>query len=589
MKRRRFISQGLALGSIAVLPAGCRSWGGESTGSATDTFPPPTSKLVDVHCHVFNGSDLPTVRFIKVVILKAYPKQAIRVLDIDDPDVLDGLVSIVLWFMDATSAPIASKEIAVLDKKERAVRENSDAIANEEAVIDALAVLVADERIEVSDGLAPAATRKVRRAIFKAADEEGIAVSDVPLEHGEARAVAVKAFKSKFDLGVLLRWFALFTRYRFSLSDQLASDYRRQAYEPLLLCPALVDYDYWLNQYVDQSPMPSQVEVMGRISRRKSGAVVHGYVGFDPLRQAAYALGGAPQFDPLALVSQALTREGFLGVKLYPPMGFRAFGNVTAVCQTYPKDLRVFELLAQSSPENESYAGCKPVPEDGSLTISKRLDEAMVGLFDLCTRESACILAHANNSNGSNKEYGKRADPAFWLSVFKRWPKLSVALAHFGSFSSQSVGAAANAKSPEGTWEWTLGKYLQSNPDSPVFYDISYLTEIAGQSSDELKTYTSTVRRWINEFDPDCRHLLYGSDWLMLGVDPGYETYTQRVYQFFQDMVGLDARRLDRIFRLNAGRFLGLRAGDAARQRLLGFYEAHKIPDTRLPIFEVDS
>lgn len=31
--------------------------------------------LIDVHAHVFNASDLPAVRFIKIVFLKHYPKQ----------------------------------------------------------------------------------------------------------------------------------------------------------------------------------------------------------------------------------------------------------------------------------------------------------------------------------------------------------------------------------------------------------------------------------------------------------------------------------------------------------------------------------
>ena len=51
------------------------------------------SRLVDIHCHLFNGSDIPTVRFIKIVALEHYPRQAAK-LDIDDPDALDGLVAL---------------------------------------------------------------------------------------------------------------------------------------------------------------------------------------------------------------------------------------------------------------------------------------------------------------------------------------------------------------------------------------------------------------------------------------------------------------------------------------------------------------
>src|SRR5438309_11546658 len=38
----------------------------------------------------------------------------------------------------------------------------------------------------------------------------------------------------------------------------------------------------------DQLSIEDQVEVMARIARRRDGPRVHGFVGFDPLRQALY-------------------------------------------------------------------------------------------------------------------------------------------------------------------------------------------------------------------------------------------------------------------------------------------------------------
>lgn len=576
MKRRDFIARSVGVATCMLLPTACDRWGG---AKPTD-YPTPIGLLVDTHCHIFNGSDLPSERFLKIVVAKAYPKEAVRVLDIDDPDVLDGIIAILLWIVGSTRAPTSAQEIKVLDMQTRAEARNSTVAANEAAVIDAIAKMVADGSIAVSEDVSPDSMRKVRNALFAAAGESALAVNDNELTPPEARAVAEKAYRSSFDLGVLLRWFALFTRYRHVLSEQLVDDYRHQSFKPLLLCPALIDYDFWLGQYIDDTPLPDQVTVMGRLARRKSGPVVHGYVAFDPLRQVAYDLGHAKQFDPLALVDHAIREEGFLGVKLYPPMGFRAIGNDDQ-CQTYP-DLPIIRTIAGSDDDSSVYGQCSPRPIDGSLVVGKKLDAAMARLFDLCVKQDACVLAHANNSNGSNKDYGKRADPAYWLDVFQRWPSLRVSLAHFGSFDSISAGSEINLL-PDASWEWTLGRYLKEYPNAPVFADISFLTEIAGKSANELAKYADTVRRWIREFDTGCEHLLFGSDWLMLGADAAYKGYTQRVARFFRNSVGLDDVQMERLFYGNSAHFLGLRDNDPTRTRLLRFYDTHGVPRQRLP------
>lgn len=576
MKRRDLIIGGAGLASCVLLPTGCDWW----RDRPNVNFPVPSASLIDVHCHLFNGSDLPSVRFLKIVVAEAYPKEAVRVLDIEDPDVLDGVIAILLWIVGSTRAPTAVQEMNVLDKVAPAEARNADHAANEAAVIDALTQMVADGTVAVSDDMPASSIRKARSALFAAAEETELGVSDGELSPVEAHAVAEKAYRSRFDLGILLRWFALFTRYRYVLSEQLANDYRREAFLPLLLCPALIDYDYWLGQYVDGTSLPDQVTIMGRLARRTTGPVVHSYVAFDPLRQVAHDLGKAPQFDPLQLVQHAIRDEGFLGVKLYPPMGFRAIGN-NDQCQTYP-DLPIIHEIASSAEDDGIYSSCSPKPVKGSLVVGKKIDSAMERLFEFCTSQNACVIAHANNSNGSNKDYGKRADPAYWIEVFKRWPTLHVNLAHFGSFNAESA-SAKGVPMPEGSWEWELGRYLKGHVGAPVFADISFLTEIVGQSAEQLSKYGNMINRWIKEFDPACEHLLFGSDWLMLGADPAYEGYTNRVEAFFRNCVRLDATQMRRLFSQNAARFLGLREGDAARNRLLQFYTKYGVPLSRLP------
>lgn len=580
MDRREVLKAAVGLAATNWL-GGCNS-DLPAIGTAELTVMP----LIDAHCHLFNGSDLPTVRFIKIVILHNYPQQGIRTLDIRDKDAMDGLIALLTVIVGRTRAPTANNEVAVLKGEASSLALNRDTLANETAVIEATAAFLSQNQFSVAGDLAPNALRTIRGAIVSAATGAvGVAVSDDTMTALEANALAERAYRSDSDLGTQLRWFALFTRYRYVLSEQLWNDHARQGFPPLLLCPAAIDYDRWLGENVDASPLPSQVDVMGALARRTTGPVVHGYVAFDPLRQAYFAAGNKlKDFDPLGLVRRALRDEGFLGVKLYPPMGFRPTGNEASSCQTYPKwPIDDLHAATTNDPRTDK---CKPRPADGSVALGQMLDSAMAGLFDLCIAEGASIIAHANHSNESGPNYADRADPAYWVDAFQRWPKLRVCLAHFGHYQTKSAGAPSGIQLPEASWEWMLGRYIKQAGDSPVFADISYLSEVAGSDDAGQNLYAKIFRRWIDEFDPECRHLIFGTDWTMLGLDRSYRGYTKNVHSFFKNKVGLDQLRLNRLFFGNAGRFLGLGRDDAARKRLLGFYERNGLPLSRLPVIE---
>lgn len=577
-----------------VLRAGAGIFGGlllEGCPLRTPSDPPPAARisgLVDVHCHVFNGSDIPTVRFIKIVTLQHYPRQAAK-LDIEDPDALDGLIAILTAILGRTGAPSATEERALLGGTSALRAANASTPQNESEIIRAVEDFHAAAAVRAQGGAAPAApgalsqraARAITDAVRDAAADSGIPAPAGPVPGGPQASAAEKAYRSNSDLGRYLRWFGLFTRYRYVLVEDLAASHARQGFEPLLLCPAAVDFDFWLGEYVRTSPLPDQVAVMGALSRRASGPPVHGYVGFDPLRQAYFSEGKFTDYDPLGLVRRAIRDEGFLGVKLYPPMGFKPAGNEADACQTYHE--RVVDAIAPGAPADPD---CKPGQGRGARIVGRKLDAALASLFDLCVTEEACVIAHANQSNDGGPGYARRADPAFWLPVLRnpRWRGLRVALAHFGHFSNRSAAAPDGAFDAETSWEWTLGRYIREAGDPAMFADVSFMTEIFGKSPGEMSSYLATFQRWISEFDPECRHLMFGTDWTMLGADASYETYTRNVYEFFRGSLGFDRARLDRLYFGNAARFLGLRAGDKARERLLRYYARHAIPASRLPV-----
>src|SRR5499433_4539491 len=85
------------------------------------------------------------------------------------------------------------------------------------------------------------------------------------------------------------RWALLYTRHRYELVEELDQLHGRigQKSRMVLMTPATVDFSKWLEDE-DQLSIEEQVEVMARIACRRDGPRVHGFVGFDPLRQALY-------------------------------------------------------------------------------------------------------------------------------------------------------------------------------------------------------------------------------------------------------------------------------------------------------------
>ena len=519
-------------------------------------------------------------RFVRVVVLGLHPKLSISTLDIRDPDAVDGLIGLLTGILGRAGAPTAEEEIKVLNKAKAKLAANTRSTENEELVIDAAASFLSQNQYGVASDVSPAARAAVRQALRASAGIMSAPVADEPLSQEEARRIARTAYKSKFDLGIYLRWFALFTRYRHELVAQLSNDHHALGFQAQLLCPATIDYDHWLREDVTISPLPKQVEVMGALARRRDGPAVHGYVAYDPLRRVYYKLGKFSGYDPLELVRTAIRDHGFLGVKLYPPMGFKATGNAKDPCQNYP--LAIVQDLFDNEPQNSATAACKHRPHPGALRISKLLDQAMDDLFNLCEQEDAAILAHANDSNGANDGFSQRADPAFWMDVFRQHPKLRVCLAHFGHFDAVSNGAPMGTQPPGTSWEWELGRFLKTNPNANVYADCSYFT---GTDPKVDLVLAARVKAWVQEFDPACTHLVFGTDWTMAGLEGSYERYTRNVSEFFSQACGFNEAQLNRLMQGNAAKFLGVRKGDGPRDRINAFYVRHGVPPGKLPAF----
>ncbi len=526
--------------------------------------------LIDAHCHLFNGSDLPMVRFVSQVVLKAYPEQSRpRILEVEDPTLLDHFIELFLRVAGSRSAPTAREEIDYLEGKgsrktsaqfESAAKESGRQAAehylNELVLrIEAPVVLEATPRQVLqrkADSAFLAELTKSSRTLLPA---------DRTISLHQTKQVSRDLFSGISKTARYLNWFSLFRLYRHVLAEMLDRDTQAQGFRPVLVTPAIIDYDRWLAETV-RSPLQDQMEVMDRIARRQTGPAVHGYFGYDPLREV-YFRRGKRRENALGMARKALVDHGFIGIKLYPPMGFRALNNVR------PYHKRNLDQLGMTEGE-----------------LSAELDNALIALYDLCVELDAPILAHASRSNASGRDvFADRADPYYWLPVFKKYRdrNLRVCLAHFGGFDTPSA-AQTSASLPEASWEWTLGPQFKKYPSQPVFADLSYFSEILNGTSDEKNRIASAFKLFVRTFDPEVKHLVFGTDWIMLGQEAGYKTYISQVDTFLREDCQLDDEQRHRFFLGNAFKLLPLERETLGRERLLSYYRRHGLDPNRLPV-----
>jgi predicted TIM-barrel fold metal-dependent hydrolase len=365
-------------------------------------------------------------------------------------------------------------------------------------------------------------------------------------------AVALGAAKSPADLVGVLYLASLLTLSRAELTDTLAKLPVRHASDVRFFAPALVDYSYWLDDFENVSSLDDQIRVMSDVAARKGRPfAVHPYVSFCPWRQIVEP----KQFDS---VKDAIQSRGFIGVKLYPVMGFLPIGNASADPSAYPDKLR------NTRPD-----------------WAKALDESLANLYQWCAQEGVPILAHCSDSQAPSAAAGLRGGPKGWQDVVANggFSGLRLNLGHLG-------GLWDLAQPSHNDWTESVVRMI-ANQGNSLYADISDYSSImhrpgTSDASDD-KAVTSAVVGFLGQHPTAKSKLMYGSDWVMLSKDLGAELY----YPSMRDRVptgwGLDAPGF---LGGNAAKFIGLakikgQPVAKTRLRLEAFYDKHGL-DKRL-------
>lgn len=559
MDRRKFCANSLALAVIAAstgLP-GCRSAADKlellkNHGSAELPL------VIDTHVHTFNGSDLQVSKFVSKVAVNEVESSAIRFL----ARMFGPVLQHVAWSL----APEAAREIEILDDyigRQLQQRDFEQSVAQSK-----------NDQYTI-------AKRELERATIEAVESAGESAEQY-LEPVESMSEEDQAISSLLNLpetyddlfvsspgesGLGDHWKKLraaqrflveMFQYRHVSTIRYFETYRTDQVVVDLATPCMVDYDWWLDGGAPtRSRIPTQVEVNEKIAALSHGRV-HPFAPYDPLRQVLWDETESGGFSPMNLVKDAIENRGFLGVKLYPPMGFGVYGNGTVdhgdIAVWQGKDLH-------------------PISQTAGFGV--KLDAALDKLFDYCAKEGVAIMAHSNPSNLAHKDFAVLLDIDHWRALYDK----HTVRASFGHFNGLGSGQ------DEGRWQEFVD-LLNSEADSNLrFADSSYFSNVL-QGQEDL---VAVLRKIMFEADGSptavMQKLVYGSDWKMLLMEVDSSAYLELMVGILERAdqqlleAGFDNTLSDRVMGLNAADFLGLRRDQAARKRLENFYDRFNIDE----------
>ena len=270
---------------------------------------------------------------------------------------------------------------------------------------------------------------------------------------------------------------------------------------------ALVDFDRWLD-CPPRSAHEDQMRLHARMSQL-SGSYMLPLIGYNPWTDIV------ENGRSLSLVREAVTRHGFVGVKIYPANGFRPWGNTSA--------------------------------QDGvGLPSHADINRRLQALWDTCLELDVPVMAHANASMGKDAAHDALGGPEGWTALVAayggqgRSPRIN--LGHFG-------GDIGN------DWTPRMAQLMTSAGGRRMFGDLGYWSELRCQEVGAERCAAAARRLQdaltipIGDGERVADRLMFGSDWLMLSREPQWAEYARELLDTLRRSA---PEHLEKIFGANA-------------------------------------
>jgi predicted TIM-barrel fold metal-dependent hydrolase len=539
---------------------------------------PAMDPVFDAHLHLFNGSDLPVGKFLRYVYL---PDQFPAL-----PPWLDALADLgvnVIKKLATTVRQEAGQQTFVAslnggsevtperfgqvvgDYVAEGSRSPAAALKGGGAPFDpALAASYRALVQEVSGGstnwlqqfkIDPqtnlldlqvddrAALRNVFTLVAKAADR--------PSPHLDQNLDFTNPLSILSDGARTLGWLYLMCKSRQSHIDRYLGDYRTATAQPKLVINHLVDYDRWLDDRPsDDSPHLEQVALLATLAKRNKGKVdLRTFAGFCPLKNVFEKALNPGKPTTLTALQKAFTDGQIAGFKIYPPMGFQAYGNALLKDAKFARPAGADEVVLKQ------WKAVSP-GSVGKDLLGAALDASLHDFYGWCEANNAPLMTHGGPGNQAAPGFGARANPKYWEAAQKLHPRLRLNIGHVVHDVPAFVTAVETGTvDPDKVWalDATI-RMLSAGPTGTIYGDLAYMPELIDDAT--LRTrFFKALKKAFGPVDPGLRHILYGTDWILLGLRKDNTNFLGAMIQGMTD-AGYSPDEKTNILYANARRFL---------------------------------
>jgi hypothetical protein len=277
---------------------------------------------------------------------------------------------------------------------------------------------------------------------------------------------------------------------------------------------SLIDMAHWLEPE-PVSGQDEQIELHRRLSELSNG-YMRPLAGYNPWRDVLEGNGKSAE-----RAINAVLNLGFAGIKLYPPNGFRPYGNAT---------LR---------PRLPRLPG-RPSAAD--------LDAALASFWRSCAQHEIPVMAHGGSSMGSTDAFNALAGPAGWNAALELTAKSGSpargSVAHFGGAVSKN------------RWTQEFAEVMTTPRGAGFYGDIAYWDELQCLDPKSASCRASLKRlSTALAVTNVSQRVMYGSDWHMLSQEPDWWAYPADIAESTKSLIDQSD-----LFAANADRFFARKA-----------------------------
>lgn len=508
-------------------------------------------RYFDAHTHFFNAQDVPVAGFMSKSVAHSIPSKRLRELII-------ALAPIAEWLGKSALTPKAEFDLLCRSPElqtKSLSQQSGDLDIEIDRQRDAVAGELYREILRRGDEIPRLfneadVNAKSRNPAFMRSQSTTFSedlVRDALRDGGSSRdastnkAVAIRAgqMSAQEAEAMSMRGVLQFVGFMLAPRHHNARTFIRRFAEnspgiPLSGCfTAMVDFNYWLDCPAKASHMEDQVRLHSRLSLLSRGFILP-LVPYNPwvdIKEADASL---------KLVEKSVGQFGCVGVKIYPPMGFYPYNN---------KELK----LVSSEPRPD-------------LDL---LDKKLAALYELCDSLGVPVMAHGNDSAGRDAAHDELASAVGWKALRDNGPALRQLYVNAGHF-----GGAP--KHPSGDWTDGFVELMKSEGRLRVYGDLGYWDELAEGRQDIKDKVARVLASNLSNGGTVADRVMYGSDWLMLSQEPGWQSYGEGIAAVIRGLDGTGALAT-KVLGGNALRCYGLTKDDGRGRldKLVEFHNEH--------------